>query len=130
MIGLTLRYDRIDNFWFSLMHELAHIALHLEDNAQFFDDLDLLDFTEQENPIEYEADKLALESMIPTEAWKGSAASMLRSPDAANALATRLESHPAIGAGRMRYEFKAYRLLSSLVGHREVRKLFPETIWR
>lgn len=26
VIGLTLRYDRIDNFWWVLMHELAHVA--------------------------------------------------------------------------------------------------------
>jgi HTH-type transcriptional regulator/antitoxin HigA len=24
-IAITLRYDRIDNFWFTLMHELAHV---------------------------------------------------------------------------------------------------------
>jgi len=39
IIGLTLRYDRIDSFWFTLMHELAHLmlghhALHLDN----FDD--------------------------------------------------------------------------------------------
>ena len=26
VIGLTLRYDRIDNFWFCLLHELAHVG--------------------------------------------------------------------------------------------------------
>ena len=26
VIGLTLRHDRIDNFWFTLLHELAHIG--------------------------------------------------------------------------------------------------------
>jgi len=31
-IGLTLRYDRIDAFWFTLLHELAHIDLHHERN--------------------------------------------------------------------------------------------------
>ena len=33
-----LRYGRIDDFWFTLMHELAHVGLHLEDNvkAEFF----------------------------------------------------------------------------------------------
>jgi hypothetical protein len=25
-VALTLRYDRIDAFWFTLMHELAHLA--------------------------------------------------------------------------------------------------------
>jgi HTH-type transcriptional regulator / antitoxin HigA len=28
VIGLTLRYDRHDNFWFCLLHELAHIGRH------------------------------------------------------------------------------------------------------
>ena len=28
VIGMTIRYDRIDYFWFTLMHELAHAALH------------------------------------------------------------------------------------------------------
>ena len=43
VIGLTLRYDRIDNFWFSLMHELAHVSLHLDchENDLFIDDLSL-----------------------------------------------------------------------------------------
>ena len=30
--ALTLRYDRLDNFWFTLLHELAHIALHMDGN--------------------------------------------------------------------------------------------------
>ncbi len=31
VVGLTLRYDRLDNFWFVLMHELGHVFLHLFD---------------------------------------------------------------------------------------------------
>ena len=43
VIGLTLRYDRIDNFWFCLLHELAHVGLHIDNNEgdAFFDDLSL-----------------------------------------------------------------------------------------
>src|SRR5713101_2632795 len=42
VVGLTLRYDRLDNFWFTLMHELAHLALHFEGEVSFFyDDLDV-----------------------------------------------------------------------------------------
>lgn len=41
VVALTLRYDRLDNFWFTLFHKLAHVALHLEkdDVEAFFDDL-------------------------------------------------------------------------------------------
>ena len=43
VVGLTLRYDRIDNFWFCLLHELAHIVLHLgkENQNLFVDDMDI-----------------------------------------------------------------------------------------
>ena len=40
---LTLRYDRLDNFWFVLIHELAHIKLHILSNGGedfYLDDLD------------------------------------------------------------------------------------------
>ncbi len=124
VIGLTLRYDRIDNFWFSLMHELAHISLHIGKTVnRFYDDLDVESKNDQ---IEREADEMASEALIPKEAWIKSAASRLRSPEAAESLAKKLEIHPAIVAGRMRHEFKAYRLLNSLVGHKQVRKLFHE----
>jgi HTH-type transcriptional regulator/antitoxin HigA len=127
IIGLTLRYDRIDNFWFCLMHELAHLALHLgKETAQFFDDLDL---ERQDDPREIAADEFAGEALIPQEAWEKSPASLLKSSDAAEHLAKQLKIHPAIVAGRMRHEFKAYRLLSNLVGYRQVRRLFPEHSW-
>ncbi|WP_313915328.1 helix-turn-helix domain-containing protein, partial [Tahibacter sp.] len=29
VVGLTLRFDRIDSFWFTLFHELAHARYHL-----------------------------------------------------------------------------------------------------
>lgn len=38
VIGLTIRHDRLDNFWFTLMHELAHLALHFNQNISLFYD--------------------------------------------------------------------------------------------
>ena len=59
VIGLTLRYDRLDNFWFSLMHELAHVARHLDVEKSFYDDFDT---ESKKDPVEDEADKLASEA--------------------------------------------------------------------
>ena len=127
-IGLTLRYDRIDNFWFCLMHELAHIALHLgEGITQFYDDLDV---GGKGDSREEQADELAGDALIPDSEWAKSAASRLRSPEAAKLLAEQLGIHPAIVAGRVRHEFKSYRVLNQLVGHKQVRRLFPEVEWR
>lgn len=127
VIGMTIRHDRIDNFWFVLEHELTHVGRHLrEDAPQFFDDLDV---ESGGDPREEEADKIAGEALIPTAAWAKSPASRLRSPNAAEFLAKQLRIHPAIVAGRMRKEFNAYRLLSHLVGHGQVRKCFANTAW-
>jgi len=121
VIGMTLRYDRLDNFWFCLMHELAHIRFHLKRNDEvFFDDLD----TKKVDASEKEADEVAREALVPGVAWKRSAASTVRSPDAAVSLARQLHVDPAVVAGRIRYESKDFRILNSLIGR--VRPLFPE----
>lgn len=127
IIGLTIRYDRLDNFWFTLMHELAHVVLHRKSEFnEFYDDLDIEDL---EDSKEREADEFAREALIPNEIWKKSPASRLASPDAAQLLAKQLCINPAIVAGKMRYEFKAYKMLNNLVGHRQVRRLFANVNW-
>ncbi|MCY3993750.1 MAG: ImmA/IrrE family metallo-endopeptidase [Caldilineaceae bacterium] len=122
VIGLTLRYDRIDNFWFTLMHELAHVSLHLEDNgeAAFFDDLDL----KESSRIEQEADETAENALIPPELWESSAARERPTPMAVYELSQQAEVHMAVAAGRVRYEHNNYRLLSQFVGRGEVGRLF------
>ena len=123
VIGMTLRYDRLDNFWHCLMHELAHLRLHLlSEGVAFYDDLDPLEA--EGDARETEADELAREALVPLKIWKASAASTVRSPDAAISLARRLNVHPSVVAGRMRYEARDFTILSSLLGH--VREVFPE----
>ncbi len=127
IIGLSLRHDRIDNFWFCLMHELAHVALHYGQGVtNFYDDLDI---KHSDDPRERAADELAGEALIPEQEWRNSPASVLRSPEAAQALANKLRIHPAIVAGRMRHEYKSYHLLNQLVGHGQVRRLFNDVKW-
>ncbi|MBN0401680.1 hypothetical protein JTM54_35295, partial [Pseudomonas aeruginosa] len=31
IIAMTLRYDRLDNFWFTIVHELVHVWKHIDD---------------------------------------------------------------------------------------------------
>lgn len=127
VIGLTIRHDRIDNFWFCLMHELAHVALHLDEkSSQFYDDLDI---EAKSDSREREADEMGGEALIPEREWRKSPASRLRSPEAVQHLATKLRIHPAIVAGRIRHHFKSFRVLNQFVGHGEVRRLFPEISW-
>jgi len=127
VIGLSVRYDRLDSFWFTLMHELAHISLHLSESAPTF--IDDLDFDSSVEVAEQEADALAREVLVPQSKWEVSAARRLKSVAAAQQLANKLEVHPAIVAGRMRHEFNSYRVLNPLVGHGLVRIHFPNLVW-
>lgn len=125
IIGLTLRYDRIDNFWFCLMHELAHISLHLDQSqngiAQFYDDLDV---KQTEDPKELEADDLACEALIPGHVWRNSPVPVAKSKESIARLASELHISPAIIAGRLRKELNSYHVYNDLVGHGQVRHLF------
>jgi len=113
IVALTLRHDRIDNFWFSLLHELAHVAKHLSDASPvFIDDLD------RPNPeyIENEADEMAQEALIPKDRWDAAKVKETLLSEDAIAFADEIGVHAAIVAGRLRHETKNFRLLSHLIG--------------
>jgi len=122
VIGLTLRYDRIDSFWFSLMHELAHVSLHLDcnENKLFIDDLSLTG----EDPHENEADTLAQNALIPPRLWESSPVRERATILAVYDFARKADAHPAVIAGRVRHEQGNYRLLSQIIGSGEVRRQF------
>lgn len=130
VIGLTLRYDRIDNFWFCLLHELAHVGRHMDDGEgnAFIDDLTLRTSEGgMEDPVEAQADAWAEEALIPREIWETSAVRHSPTPMAVVNLAKALQIHPAIIAGKVRHERKNYRMLSHFVGTGEVRRQFGLT---
>jgi len=125
VIGLTLRHDRIDNFWFCLLHELAHVGRHLDNNqgSAFVDDLALRKGEgESEDPLETQADEWAEDALIPRTVWEASGVRERPTPTAVMNLANELGIHPAIIAGRIRYERQNYRLLSQFVGTGEIRR--------
>lgn len=122
VVALTLRHDRLDNFWFCLFHELAHVALHFDamERDCFLDDLDTADGSKQEE----QADRWAADALISPKIWRE--ASLRKSADTLSVreMAENLRIHPAIIAGRIRKERNNYKILYSLVGNRTVRKQF------
>lgn len=125
IIGLTLRHDRLDNFWFTLMHEVAHIVLHSDkDKIDIF--YDELYETKDVNPDDRElsADRLAAESLIPFKVWENSAAHLVPSEITFNLLAKDLGVHPSIIAGKYRHENKDWKAFSDIVKESKVRHLF------
>jgi HTH-type transcriptional regulator/antitoxin HigA len=129
VIGLTLRYDRIDNFWFCLLHELAHVAKHLTASDQIIiDDLDLRGHdAAPENKIEKEADEMSRNGLIPKKVWEKNPIEDKVTAVEVYTLAEKLKIHPAIISGRVRFERNNYKLLSRHVGRKQIRKHFSES---
>jgi len=122
LVALTLRHDRLDNFWFTLCHELAHVALHFDGGEMeaFFDDLDQVSLDASER----DADSWATEGLIPSNSWR--CADIGKTPSEMKILtfARMYRIHPSIPAGRIRKEKNNYKIFTRLVGLRMVRKYF------
>lgn len=125
IVALTLRHDRLDNFWFALLHELVHIQRHLTAQNIFIPD-NLDDKVRAQSIEEKEADEGARDALIPRAEWLASAVSLDPSPDNAHALANKLRIHPAIVAGRVRFETENWRLLSGIKA--TVRQYFSDQL--
>ena len=121
VIGMTLRRDTLDNFWFTLLHEIAHVILHYRMGlgVGFFDDTERTEVDE----LEQEANIFASNLLIPNERWKGAAARVAKSPEPIERLAHDLKIHPAIVFGRIQKERDNYAIFSDRIGRGLVRKL-------
>ena len=127
VIGLSLRYDRADNFWFTLLHELGHLVLHYEDMSEkgeaFFDDTDRLKGVHGKR--EQEANAFARDALIPDQIWKKNSERLLHASqeDEIKAFAESLSIHPGIVAGRIHWEKKEYQIAPGLLERNKLRKM-------
>lgn len=121
IIGLTLRFDRIDNFWFNLLHEIGHIKLHLDAGNYIADDMSLRG-SQEDDQIEKEADKFAEKALFPSDF--NQIKDKITSQKDVCSYSLKHNIHPAIVAGRIQFITNNYRIYSNLVGRGEVRKCF------
>lgn len=120
VIGMTLRYSRLDNFWFVLFHELSHIILHYEKlKTPVLDDLD----EESEEDIEMEANSLALSSLIPRPKWRSCNLHYNANEATLNAFAKEINIHPSIVAGRYQKEKNKYSVFADIVNSVNTREI-------
>ncbi|HEQ0066336.1 TPA: ImmA/IrrE family metallo-endopeptidase [Pseudomonas aeruginosa] len=123
VIALTLRHDRLDNFWFTLLHEVAHIWKHIGREETFLDDLD----ASSDDRREAEANRLAREAFIPRISWKRSDAYLSPTRENIDKLSRELKIHPSIIVGRIQRESENYQVFTDMLGRGEVRKLLLDT---
>lgn len=125
VVAMTLRHDRLDNFWFTLLHEVGHLRLHLGREPGYkaiFDDTE----SAARDPREDQADSFAQEALLPQDLWRACLSRFSRSERAVLADAAKFSIHPAIIAGRIRREAGDYTLLRGLVGSGDVRRQLLE----
>ena len=129
VIGLTIRHDRPDNFWFTLMHELAHVALHYDNGIEYFYDEELQDKDGAEiDPKEKEADTLAEETILSKSKWETSAARTTPNQFSTEDLANELNIQTAVIAGMIRFKHQNFYYLNKIVNDKNlsIKKCFAE----
>jgi HTH-type transcriptional regulator / antitoxin HigA len=112
VVALTLRHNRIDSFWFTLMHELGHIVAGHQ--GVYLDNLDEL----EENPEEEEANQLASNWLIDKREFNSFAIrTKTRFSKSAIANFARTQNrHPGIVLGCLQHHnLVPYRNLRSLL---------------
>lgn len=128
IIALTLRHDRLDNFWFALLHETIHVQKHLKKGSENNFIPDNLEDKTRTSQIEKEADDGATEAFIPKEEWDSSDVKYSPTYENVIELANKLRIHPAIVAGRARHETGNWRILGNLLGKGAVCKNFEDQL--
>jgi len=121
VVSLSLRYKRLDYFWFTLMHELAHLCLHVDElESVIIENLD----SDAKSLIELEADKLALNSSVPKNIWRNCPPKYSPSEETVIAFSKKMGIHPVIVAGRLRKELNRHDMFSKMINKIDVREYF------
>lgn len=128
VIALSLRIDRIDNFWFTLVHELVHVVDTTKTHKVFIDS----DISEEsEDQTELRVNREACNFLIPPRSFQSfeKQAKPYFSRSAVLSFARELGVHPAIIVGRLQHEkLIPYTNLRNLIT--KVRTLFADRIIR
>lgn len=115
IIALTLRYNRIDYFWFTLLHELAHIFLG-GDRKVYCDDITKIRKSDDE--VEKKANRIAGEWLIDDRKLDNFIKTVkpIFSQKNIEDFSQHLGRHPGIVLGQLQYrEVVGYQAMRSLL---------------
>lgn len=123
VIALSLRFPRLDYFWFTLLHELAHLVLHGDTlDEPVFVDIE----NEEEEVAEKAANRLAKDSLVERSSWRNCSPKYQSGADAVVKYAREQRVHPSIVAGLLRRESRNYSRYGAIINEHDVRQIiFP-----
>jgi HTH-type transcriptional regulator/antitoxin HigA len=109
VIALSLRYDRIDAFWHTLLHECAHVMYKDGLTGDVYLDVDLVgdeaDSSAAKPEVELKADEFAAGFSIPRAELDGFIARVrpLFSKSRIQGFAAKLNIHPGLVVGQLQH---------------------------
>ena len=112
-IALSIRHKRIDNFAFTILHEIGHIELHLQEDKkrQFVDIVD----SKIKDTYELQADEYAQKSLISETQWNELVAFYTPlNDDKIFEFGVKHKINPAIILGRACWEMNYYAMKSKI----------------
>jgi HTH-type transcriptional regulator/antitoxin HigA len=111
VVALSLRLDRIDNFWFVLRHELEHVLREDGQEMGYVLDQDL-EGTTQDDPAEVAANQAAAQFCVPQAELANFIArvSPFFSEERVVLFAQRLKIHPGLVVGQLQRHLGRYDL--------------------
>jgi HTH-type transcriptional regulator/antitoxin HigA len=117
VIGMTVRHDRIDNFWFVLRHEIEHV-LRKHGASVVRVDVDLGEGEHADLPEDERQANAAASDFAVTDAkmssWIARKSPFFSELDVLGFAKTQ-GVHPGIVAGQLRHRTKNYRLFAKLL---------------
>lgn len=103
VIGLSLRFGRIDNFWFNLRHEIEHVLNGDGKSGYIVDDTEVLSGASDQSDAERIANEAAADFCVPTQKMSDFINRLDPMYSTANLVgfARLMERHPGIVAGQL-----------------------------
>lgn len=118
VIGLSLRFDRIDNFWFVLRHEIEHILNEDGKNSAILDS-DIIESMDDENLSNEEqaANVAAAEFCIPQDKLEDFIARVnpYFSRKKVLGFSKTIGVHPGLVVGQLQWKVKRYDLFRNML---------------
>jgi len=120
VIAMSLRFPRLDYFWFTLLHELAHLVLHNDKLKEpVFFDVE----SEETDLAEKAANRLAKDSLVDRNSWRNCTPKYDPSDSAVITFAAEQGVHPSIVAGLLARDTGNYARHSKIINEHNVRTI-------
>ncbi|MEP4705275.1 MAG: helix-turn-helix domain-containing protein [Hyphomicrobiales bacterium] len=123
-IAVSLRHHRLDNFWFTLLHECVHVERHLSDEKMIIDETEgSTGAFGNDRTMENEANTLARSALVPDDIH-GELSRVAGNISKAKiqSYARKADVHEAIIAGQVRAMTGRYTHFTGMVGQNKVAK--------